>query len=113
MSAVVHVQKHPKARGMQGFELVTSVFSAIHVPQASNNTKNITSNASITRYNALCNSFGGWGVGSPSWHPSFHFCSIVFGQDFLPPLGSKHKVVSLFVLHDSSQPCIRPRSRVR
>jgi hypothetical protein len=37
MSAVVHVKKHPKAPGMQGSELVTSVFSAIHVPQASNN----------------------------------------------------------------------------
>jgi hypothetical protein len=60
MSAVVRVKKHPTAQGMQGFALVTSVFSAIHVPQASNNTKNITSNAFITRCTAVCNSFGGW-----------------------------------------------------
>jgi hypothetical protein len=85
MSAVVHVTKHPTAQGMQGFELVTSVFSAIHVPQASNNTKNITSNAFITRDTAVCDISGGWVVGGPPWHPYFHFFSIVSGQDFLPP----------------------------
>jgi hypothetical protein len=51
---------------MQGFELVTSVFFAMHVPQASNNTKNITSNTFITRYTAVCNIYMGWGGG---WSP--------------------------------------------
>jgi hypothetical protein len=61
MSAVVNVKQHPKAQGMQGFKLGTSVFSAVHVPQASTNIKNITSNTFITRYTAVCNSLGGWG----------------------------------------------------
>jgi hypothetical protein len=77
VSAVVHVKNHPKAQGImpwQGFELVTSVFSAIHVPQASNTTKNITSNAFITRCSALCNSFGGCGGG---WSPLAPFLSLL------------------------------------